>query len=78
MGITGKLEMWDDITPYVRLTAAKKTIREGDEPSRLVKYVPFAPRPALDGDLGAEATFAPLNARKPPLEAVAQSAGGAA
>ena len=56
LGYSGKLELWDDITPYVRLTAdidkaAKKTIREGDEPPRLVKYVAFAPRSALDGDL---------------------------
>ena len=79
MGITGKLELWDNIVPYVRLTAnigiaAKKTIREGDDPPRLVKYVPFTPRPALDGDLALGATFAPFNAEMPPLEAV----GGAA
>ena len=56
LGYSGKLELWDDITPYVRLTAdidnaAKKTIREGDDPPRFVKYVSFAPRSALDGDL---------------------------
>ena len=54
-GITGRLEMWDTALPYVRLTAdigtaAKTTIREGDEPPRLVKYVPFAPRLARDGN----------------------------
>ena len=55
LGYSGKLELWDDITPYVRLTAdinttAKKTIREGDELPRLVEYVPFAPRSAPDGN----------------------------
>ena len=83
MGITGRLEMWDTVLPYVRLTAkigiaAKKTIREGDEPPRLVKYVPFTPRRALDADLAPVATLAPFNAEMPPLEAVSQTAGGAA
>lgn len=56
MGLSGRLEMWDTVLPYVRLTAdistsATKTIREGDEVPRLVEYTPFAPRSALDGDL---------------------------
>jgi hypothetical protein len=81
MGITGKLEMWDDVTPYVRLTAdiataAKKTIREGDEPPRLVKYVSFAPRSTLDGDFGSEATLTPLSTEMLPLDEVVQSVGG--
>lgn len=58
LGYSGKLEMWDDITPYVRLTADidgafKKTIREGYEPPRLVNYVSFAPRSAQDGDFAS-------------------------
>ena len=81
MGITGKLEMWDDVLPYVRLTAdigtaAQKTIREGDEPPRLVKYEPYAPRSMQDGDLIARATSTPHSPTMPPLEAVAQSVGG--
>ena len=55
-GISGRLEMWDTVLPYVRLTAdigsaGQKTIREGNHPPRLVEYVPFAPRSAQDGDL---------------------------
>lgn len=58
LGHIGKLELWDDITPYVRLTAdidkaSKKTIREGDDPPRLVKYVSLPPRSAQDGDFAA-------------------------
>lgn len=82
MGYSGKLELWDDVLPYVRLTAdiakaAKQTVREGDEPPRLVKYAPFAPRSMQHGDLAARATSTPPSPKMPPLEAVAQSAGGA-
>ena len=72
LGSSGKLDLWDDITPYVRLTAdideaAKTTIREGDELPRLVEYASFAPRLALDGDLVSEATSATPSSEKPPL-----------
>lgn len=74
MGITGKLEMWDDILPYVRLTAdidkaAKLTVEEGDRLPRLRTYRAYRGGDAQDGDLGAGATIAPLNAEMPPLEA---------
>lgn len=82
MGITGRLEMWDTVLPYVRLTAdidkaAKLTVREGDRPPAFAKFESFSQRLAKDGDLAARATLAPSNAERPPLEAVAQSAGGA-
>ena len=72
MGFSGRLEMWDTVLPYVRLTvdigkAAKKTIREGDQLPRLVEYVSFTPRSALDGDLVSEATLVPPSPEKPPL-----------
>jgi hypothetical protein len=81
LGCRGKLELWDDVTPYVRLIAdidkaAKLTAREGDEPPRLVKHVPFAPRSIQDGDLVVGATVTPPSPKMPPLEA--QYAGGAA
>lgn len=77
LGCRGKLELWDDITPYVRLfadidTAARKTIREGDEPPRLIKYVSFAPRPAKDGDLVSGGIQIATNPDRPSLYVIAQ------
>ena len=76
MGITGKLEMWDDVLPYVRLTAdidkaAKVTVEEGDRLPRLRTYRAYRGGDAQDGDLGAGATIAPLSQKNPPLESPA-------
>ena len=55
IGLFGRLEMWDTVLPYCRFhadidKAAGLTVREGDEPPRLVKFESFAPRHAQDGD----------------------------
>jgi hypothetical protein len=73
MGISGKLELWDNVLPYCRLhadidRAAKLTVREGDEPPRLVKYVSFAPRSAQDGDFGTEGLQIAPSLKRPSLD----------
>lgn len=74
MGITGRLEMWDDVLPYVRLTAdidkaASLTVEEGDRLPRLRTYRSYRGGDAQDGDLVAGGYLTPLNAEMPSLEA---------
>lgn len=81
-GHHGRLEMWDTVLPYVRLTAdidkaAKLTVREGDRPPAFVKFESFSQRLTKDGDLELGAIPGPLCTEKPPLDAIAQVGGAA-
>ena len=57
-GLSGRLEMWDTVLPYSWFRAdidkaAGVTVREGDEPPRLVKFKPLPPRHALGGNFAS-------------------------
>jgi hypothetical protein len=60
-GLSGRLEMWDTVLPYCRFRAdldkaAGLTVREGDEPPRLVKFKSFAPRNSPEGNFESGGT----------------------
>jgi hypothetical protein len=76
LGYSGKLELWDDITPYVRLTAdidkaAKVTVREGERPPALAKFESFSQRSAKDVVFTAGGTEVAQNRNGPVAQRVA-------
>lgn len=78
---TGKLELWDNIVPYVRLTvdigkAASLTVREGDRQPGFAKFESFSQRLAKDGDLVAGASPALHSPKTPSLDSPSTIAGG--
>jgi hypothetical protein len=72
-GLSGRLEMWDTVEPYCRFRAdidkaAGLTVREGDEPPRLVKFESFTPHNELDGDFASGDTRIPQTAETRPTD----------
>ena len=82
-GLSGRLEMWDTVLPYCRFRAnldkaAGLTVREGDEPPRLVKFESFTPRNALDGGLASGGATVSQTAETGPGESPAALEGSLA
>ena len=86
MGITGKLEMWDDVLPYCRLhadvgKAAELTVQEGEGRPTLRKFQAFLGHGTKDGGFGSEGTPIAPTVKSPPTDSpggfAEQSAGGA-
>jgi hypothetical protein len=79
-GLTGRLEMWDAVLPYCRFRAnldkaAGLTVREGDEPPRLVKFESFAPHNVQDGGLASGGATVSQTAETGPGESPAALMG---
>ncbi len=86
MGVTGRLELWDNVLPYCRLNAeidkaANLTVREGDRPPSFAKFQSFSRRLTKDGELRSGGTEVALRPKMPRSELpggfAALSAGGA-
>lgn len=76
MGLTGTLEMWDEVRRYPRMRGdieklAELTVREGDGKPRLQNFKSFALGQPDDGDFGSVGMEVPENPEQPLAESSA-------